>query len=271
MPTSTQGLYKNSKSSIQMNPGSKDFRSGFQMCNLTEINGAKSISKEIFFHQCKVASIMGTIQAGYTDFKFLKDATKEIVEKEALIGVGITGMMNNPHILFDKDIICEGARIVKYWNKKVSKIIGINQAARTTVIKPSGNSAVLLQCASGIHGEHSENYLRHVQFNKDSEVAQLFLKENPDMCEDSVQNRERDIVVAFPITPNKESKFKKDLLGVKQLEYVKFVQQTWIEEGTNIELFPHVQADPSEASPATGTIPSNFVNLLFSILTALLI
>jgi ribonucleoside-diphosphate reductase alpha chain len=221
---------------VGMLPRTNDFRYGFQMCNLTEINGAKSIDKETFFYQCKVAAIMGTIQAGYTDFKFLKDATKEIVEKEALIGVGITGMMNNPDILFNEDIIKEGARIVKYWNKKIAEIIGINQAARTTVIKPSGNSAVLLECASGIHGEHSEMYLRHVQFNKDSEVAQLFIKENPSMCEDSVWNRERDVVVAFPVIPNTNSKFKKDLLGVKQLEYVKQTQQTWIEEGTNIEL-----------------------------------
>jgi ribonucleoside-diphosphate reductase alpha chain len=221
---------------VGMKPKTLDGRSGFQCCNLTEINGVKSTDKEIFFKQCKVASILGTIQAGYTNFKFLKDATKEIVEKEALIGVGITGMMNNPQILFDEEIIREGARIVKHWNKKIAKMIGINQAARTTVIKPSGNSAVLLECASGIHGEHAPSYLRHTQFSKDTEVAQLFMKENPNMCEDSVWNRERDIVVAFPIKPNSNSIFKKDLLGVKQLEYVKKTQQTWIEEGTNVEL-----------------------------------
>jgi ribonucleoside-diphosphate reductase alpha chain len=216
-----------------------DGKSGFQMCNLTEINGVKSINKEIFFKQCKVASILGTIQAGYTNFKFLKDATKEIVEKESLIGVGITGMMNNPHILFDEEVVKEGARIVKHWNRIVSEIIGINPAARTTVIKPSGNSAVLLECASGIHGDHSARYIRHVQFNKDTEVAKLFMNKNSDMCEDSVWNKERDVVVAFPIIPNDKSIFKKDLLGVKQLEYVKKIQQTWIEEGTNIELCNH--------------------------------
>jgi ribonucleoside-triphosphate reductase len=210
--------------------------SGFQLCNLSEINGAKSISKDVFFHQCKVASIIGTLQAGYTDFKFFKDATKEIVEREALIGVGITGMMNNPHIIFNEDVMREGARIVKYWNKKITHMIGINQASRCTVIKPSGNSAVLLECASGIHGEHSPSYLRHVQLSKDTEVAKLLQKTNPHMCQDSVWNRERDIVVAFPITPIKTSIFKKDLLGVKQLEYVKKAQQVWIEEGTNVDL-----------------------------------
>ncbi len=205
-------------------------------CNLTEINGSKSTTKEIFFNQCKYASILGTLQAGYTDFGYLKDATKEIVEKEALIGVGITGMMNNPDTLFDEDITNQGAEIVKYWNKKVSKMIGINQAARTTVIKPSGNSAVLLECSSGIHGEHAPTYLRHVQFNKDTEVAKLFMKENPNMCEDSVWNKERDVVVAFPIETSDKSVYKKDLLGVKQLEYVKNTQQNWIKNGTNLEL-----------------------------------
>jgi len=217
----------------------KDGRTGFQMCNLTEINGVESTSKEIFFEQCKHASILGTLQAGYTDFKFLKDATKEIVDKEALIGVGITGMMNNPNILFDPEIQKEGATIVKYWNKKVADMIGVNQGARTTVIKPSGNSAVLLECSSGVHGEHSKNYLRHVQFSKDTEVAQLFIKNNPNMCEDSVWNRDRDISVAFPVTPKDGSIYKKDLLGEKQLEYVKLTQQNWIEEGTNIDLCNH--------------------------------
>lgn len=221
---------------IGMKPITSDGRTGFQSCNLTEINGVKSTTKEIFFEQCKFASILGTLQAGYTDFKHMKDATKEIVEKEALIGVGITGMMNNPNILFNEEIQKQGADIVKYWNKKVANMININQASRTTTIKPSGNSAVILECSSGIHGEHSLRYLRHVQFNKQTEVAQLFMDKNPNMCEESIYNIDQDIVVAFPIEPKETSIFKKDLLGIKQLEYVKLTQQNWIEQGTNKEL-----------------------------------
>lgn len=231
-----EGVVAHNCVEVGMLPVTEDNRGGFQACNLTEINGAKSNTKEVFFQQCKLASIVGTLQAGYTNFKFLTDATKEIIEREALIGVGITGMMNNPNILFNDDIQREGARIVKHWNKVVAKMIGINQASRTTVIKPSGNSAVILGCASGVHGEHSESYLRHVQFNKDTEVAQMFMRDNPDMCEDSVWSRERDVVVAFPIDTPKGSILKKDLLGIKQLEYVKQTQQAWIEEGTNVGL-----------------------------------
>jgi len=223
---------------VGLYPQTEDGRSGFGVCNLTEINGSKSTTKEIFFNQCKLASIMGTLQAGYTDFKFLKDATREIVERDSLIGVGITGMMNNPNILFNEEILIEGAKIVKYWNKKVSNIIGINQAQRTTVIKPSGNSSVLLGCSSGIHGSHSKRYIRHVQFNKETEIARLMLQFNPEMCENSVWS-DNDIVVAFPIDGDDKSLYKKDLLGVKQLGYVKKVQQTWIEEGTNKEISIH--------------------------------
>lgn len=209
--------------------------SGWQMCNLTEINGGVSNTKEIFYEQCKCASILGTLQASYTNFKVLGIASKNIIEREALIGVSITGWMNNPHILFDKEVMKEGARIVKYWNKVTADLIGINQAARTTCVKPSGNASVLLGTASGIHGEHSPLYFRHVQFNKESEIAKLFIKTLPNMCENSVWS-DRDVVVAFPVVSPKTSIFKKDLLGVKQLEYVKLAQDVWIEEGTNKDL-----------------------------------
>ena len=211
--------------------------SGWQGCCLTEINGSMSNTKEEFFHQCYVASAINTLQAGYTDFTFLSPATKEIFEKEALIGVSITGWMNNPKVLFNAKTQREGAAIVKEVNKAVAEMIGINQAARTTCVKPSGNASVLLGTSSGIHGEHSAKYIRHVQFNKETEIAKLFMETNPDMVEDSVWSPNKtDIVVAFPITPNTSSIFKDDLLGVKQLEYVKLVQQNWVEEGTNIEL-----------------------------------
>lgn len=219
---------------VGMRPIAPNGKSGFQVCNLTEINGGKSISKEIFFLQCKVASIMGTLQAGYTDFKYMSQATKDIVDREALIGVGITGFMNNPQILTDSEILKEGAEIVKYWNKITANLIGIRQASRTTVVKPSGNASVLLETASGIHGEHSPRYLRHVQFNRETEVAKLFEENNKSMCADSVWGN--DMVVAFPVISPETSIYKSDLLGVKQLEYVKQVQQTWIEAGTNVEL-----------------------------------
>lgn len=232
-------------------PINDDGVTGWQGCNLTEINGAKSNTKQEFFYQCYVASAMGTLQAGYTDFKFLAPSAKEIFEKEALIGVGITGWMNNPDVLFDPEVMKFGAKIVRDTNERVAKLIGINQAARTTCVKPSGNASVLLGTASGIHGEHSKSYIRHVQFNKETQIAKLFMTKNPQMVEESVWSANKsDIAVAFPIVPPKGSIYKKDLLGVKQLEYVKRVQECWVNEGTNI----HLCRDPRIRHNVSNTI-----------------
>jgi ribonucleoside-triphosphate reductase (thioredoxin) len=194
---------------------------------------------------------MNTLQAGYTDFKFLSPAAKECFEKEALIGVSVTGWMDNPKVLFDTEVMNRGAEIVKETNKRVAKLIGINQAARTTCVKPSGNASVLLGTGSGIHGQHSKRYLRHVQFNIDTEIAQLFIKDNPHMVETSVWSANgTDVVVAFPIVPTKGSILKNELLGVKQLEYVKKVQQNWVENGTNV----HLCRDPRIRHNVSNTI-----------------
>ncbi|MBL6771506.1 MAG: hypothetical protein ISQ22_09075 [Rhizobiales bacterium] len=212
-------------------------KSGWQGCNLTEINGGKCNTEEDFYKACRAASILGTLQAGYTDFKFLTDISKLIFDREALLGVSITGWMNNPKILFDEKILEKGAQIVKEVNREVAQIIGINPAARTTCVKPSGNASVLLQTASGIHAEHSAMYIRNVQMNKESEITQAIMKTNPYMVEESVWSAGgTDVVVSFPILPNKGSMYKDDLLGIKHLELVKKAQKHWVEAGTNEDL-----------------------------------
>ena len=215
----------------------KDGESGWQGCNLTEINGGKCTTEENFYKACRAAAILGTLQAGYTDFKFIQPISKEIFDREALLGVSITGWMNNPDILFDDKILRKGAKIVKEVNKEVAAIIGINPAARTTCVKPSGNASVLLQTASGIHAEHSKMYIRNVQMTKESEISQALLKSNPYMVEDSVWSAGgTDYVISFPILPKKGSIYKDDLLGVKHLELVKKAQQNWVVAGTNEDL-----------------------------------
>ena len=192
---------------------------------------------EDFYEACWAAAAIGTLQAGYTDFGFLSKASKEIIEREALIGVSITGWMNNPHVLFDEEVMKRGAEIVKQTNKEIAALIGINQAARTTCVKPSGNASVLLGTASGIHGEHSPQYIRHVQMNKESEILKTLQAMFPEMVEDSVWSKNgSDAVIAFPLVSKEGSIYKSDLLGVKQLEYVKKAQQVWVEYGTNVEL-----------------------------------
>jgi ribonucleoside-diphosphate reductase alpha chain len=212
-------------------------KSGWQGCNLTEINGGMCSSEEHFFQACRAAAILGTMQAGYTDFKFISDTSKKIFDREALLGVSITGWMNNPDVLFDEKILKKGANIVKKVNKEVAAIIGINPAARTTCVKPSGNASVLLQTASGIHAEHSPMYIRNIQMNKESEITQAIAKANPFMVEESVWSAGgTDVVVSFPIVPKKGSMFKDDLYGVKHLELVKKAQKYWVVAGTNEDL-----------------------------------
>jgi len=222
---------------IGMLPLTEDGRSGFQMCNLSEINGSYCNDWDSFMDACRAGAILGTLQAGYTNFTYLSQATQEIVAREALIGVSITGWMNNPDVLFDEQNMIDGAELVKKVNAEVAALLGINAAARTTCVKPSGNASVLLGTASGIHGEHSPRYFRNVQMNDADLVCETMVERNGCMVEDSVwSSTGTDKVVSFPVTSKPGSIYKNDLLGVKQLDYVKKAQQFWVEYGTNVEL-----------------------------------
>lgn len=222
---------------IGMLPVTEEGESGFQFCNLTESNGGMIADKATFLRAAKAAAILGTLQAGYTNFKYVSSATKKITEREALIGVSITGWMNNPDVLFSVENMKDAAQVVKDTNATIAKLIGINAAARTTCAKPSGNASVILGTASGIHGEHSPRYFRNVQMNEQDEVTHLIQEVNPSMIEKSVwSSNGTDYVVSFPVESKDTSVFKRDLYGVKQLEYVKLAQQFWVECGTNLDL-----------------------------------
>ncbi|WP_066457391.1 hypothetical protein [Castellaniella caeni] len=234
---------------IGLYPISEAGETGFQFCNLSEINGAACDTRETFLQACQAAAILGTLQAGYTEFTYLGPASRQITEREALIGVSITGWMNNPKVLFNEALLQEGAELVRATNRRVAQLLGIRAAARTTCVKPSGNASVLLGTASGIHGEHAPRYLRHVQMNAQDEVARLLQAENPDMCQASVWNPQ-DIVVAFPLIPKAGSIYKEQLLGVRQLEYVKKVQRSWIAHGTD----PALCRDPRLRHNVSNTV-----------------
>lgn len=205
--------------------------------NLEESNGGKITSRELFIKAARAGAIIATLQAGYTNFKYLSKETKEITEREALIGVSITGWMNNPDVLFDEGNMIDSAQEVKRVNRIVAKLIGINPAARTTCAKPSGNASVILGTESGIHGAHSNRYIRNVQMNEMDEVLSVIQKFNPEMVEKSVWSANgTDSVVSFPVEVKEGTITRKELLGVKQLEYVKKAQQFWVEAGTDLEL-----------------------------------
>ena len=215
---------------------------GFQFCNLSEVNALACVkngklNKQLLFSACKAASTIGTLQAGYTSFPYLGETSEKITEREALIGVSITGWMDNPE-LFNEEILKEAVDIINLTNKIVANIIGINIAARTTVVKPSGNASVILGTASGIHPEHSERYFRIMQINKDSEIGK-WLGENAfyDMLEDSVWSAtQSDYVIYVPIENKSHCLFKEDIKGIEHLEKIKLVQNSWIKYGKREEL-----------------------------------
>ena len=222
-------------------------RLGVAFCNLTEINAEACKTKDEFYDACKAAATIGTLQAGYTEFPYLGIITESIVRQEALLGVSVTGWMNNP-MLFDKDILINGATIVKLQNKIIARIIGINQAARTTCVKPSGNASVVLGTASGIHPEHSQKYFRIMQLNKENDTAKWLAEHMPFLLEDSFwSSTNSDYVVYVPIENPIEGLYKKDVKGVKHLELIKLVQKYWVNEGTNRDLcvYPNVNHNTS--------------------------
>jgi ribonucleoside-diphosphate reductase alpha chain len=222
---------------IGMWPQTEEGKSGWQGCNLVEINGGECTNPVQFYESCRAASIMATLQAGYTNFRYLPDTTRGIFEREALLGVSVTGWTNNPDVLFNEDIQREGAEIVKITNKIIAKFLGINQAARTTCVKPSGNASVLLGTASGIHGEHAAMYFRNMQMNKDNDIAKIFARYNPDAVEDSVWSAGGvDWVFSIPVEAPANSLFKRHLVGINQLELVRLTQNNWVEYGTNKDL-----------------------------------
>lgn len=234
----TQGCDVSNCFEIEMTP-ILDFETeetGIELCNLTEINAKAcrtngNFDEKKFLKACRAATILGTLQAGYTDFPYLGKTTEEIVKKEALIGVSITGWMNSPE-LFNEEILGRGVEVVKQVNEEIAKIIGINPAARLTTTKPSGNASVILGCASGIHPEHSKRYFRIMQLNKLSETAKWMEENNPEMIEDSVWSaNDSDYVVYCPVENEEDTIYKEDMKGITHLEKIKCAQNYWITKG----------------------------------------
>lgn len=211
-----------------------DYHTGWGFCNLAEINGGKVKTVEDFYAACEAASTICTLQAGYTSFRVLEKWSQLIAERDALIGVGITGLCENPAILFDPEVQKRGAQIVAETNKKIARMIGIHEAARCTVVKPSGNSSQLLGTLSGITPGHARHYIRHIQAADTEQAVQEWERINPDMVEASVWAPDREKVIAFPVTLPEGALLKQNLTAIEFLKYVLLTKQNWIEYGTNL-------------------------------------
>jgi ribonucleoside-diphosphate reductase alpha chain len=206
---------------------------GWEACNLCEINGKKCKTPEDFKIAAKAAAIIGTCQAGYTDLFYLGPISKKIIERESLLGVSITGMMDNPDIIFNPSLQRETAKLILDVNQQIAEKIGIKPTARATCVKPSGTTSCLLGTASGIHAHHANLYIRRTQGNYLEAPLKYFKSINPLAVEKSVWSANgTDEVIAFCIEVPKGAKTKNDIDALTLLEHVKLTQENWVAAGT---------------------------------------
>jgi len=167
----------------------------YQFCNLCELNVSDITSQEDLNERSKAAALIGTLQAGYTDFHYLRDVWKETTERDALIGVGQTGIGSGVILSYD---LAEAAEIVKEENERVAGLLDINVSARCTTVKPSGTSSCVLGTASGIHAWHNDYYIRRQRLGKNEALYQHLAKHHPELVEDEFFNPEQQAVVEIP-------------------------------------------------------------------------
>lgn len=215
-----------------------DALTGVQFCNLTTVSAAAAETPARFYELCAHAALIGTLQAGYTDLGYLSPVSRVITEREALLGVSICGVLDRPGMLLDPQVLRTGAAVVKAVNAVVAHALGINPAARATCVKPEGTASLLLGTSSGLHPHHAFRYFRRVQANVYDAVFQHFKRVNPHMVEPSVYDPNgRTEVITFPVEGPTFGIYRDDLSAVKHLEYVKRVQQHWVQTGRRHEKF----------------------------------
>jgi ribonucleoside-diphosphate reductase alpha chain len=209
-------------------------KSGFQGCNLSTINCSSIIDEADFYERCKAAALIGTLQAGFTKLDYLGKDSEAIFEREALLGVSMTGIMEKHELILSEEVLKKGAKIAVDTNKKMAQKININQAARVTCLKPEGTSSSMLGTSSGIHPHHAKRYIRHVQANVLEAPFQHFKKLNPQACEKSSWSANNtDEVIKFPIEVPDGAKLKNQLPAVEMLGIVKDTQKNWVQSGKN--------------------------------------
>ncbi|MDP2137354.1 MAG: ATP cone domain-containing protein [Candidatus Didemnitutus sp.] len=205
--------------------------SGWQMCNLSTINGATLQTADDFFVACIQAAVIGTLQAAYTEIPYLGPVTRYLNERDALLGVSVCGFMDNPEILFNPEVLERGARLCRAANQIVAEVIGVRPAARVTCVKPEGTASLLLGAASGIHPHHARHYFRRVQANRRDPVFRHFHAHNPQMTEPSIYRPATDDVITFAVEAPPHAILREEINAVQFLQFVQLVQQHWVLKG----------------------------------------
>lgn len=209
-------------------------KTAIQCCNLTEGSGGKVNTKKDFLDMIYAETVMGSVQADYTNFKHIRGCLAEtiaICKEEALLGISIAGLMGSP--LFDHpDWLEEGAKLMLDINARIANIIGTNPCARGTCIKPGGDGPILLEDLPGTTPGHSRRGFRCVQLNKDTETAKYLVENMPWLLEESTYSANNtDYVVFVPVENDSDTKLKSDIHGVDHLKLVKILMDHWVKPG----------------------------------------
>jgi len=198
----------------------------YQFCNLCEVNVSNVESQKDLNDRVSAAAFFGTLQAGFTDFHYLRPIWKKTTEKDALIGVGMTGIASMEVFKYD---LTEAAEIVKLVNIETSQSIGINAAARTTCVKPSGTTSCVLGTASGIHAWHNDFYIRRMQMSKSEDLYKYLAANHPSLVKDHLLIP-NSAVVEIPIKAPEGSVLRTES-ALDTLARVKDVSTKWIKPG----------------------------------------
>jgi ribonucleoside-diphosphate reductase alpha chain len=221
------GIYLTNDKDWGTNPCCEIALRPYQFCNLTEINMADIEDQDDLNARASAASFLGTLQASYSDFHYLRDIWRKNTEKDALLGVSMTGIASKSNLELNYE---EAANVVKKTNKETAEAIGINVAARTTAVKPAGTTSLVLGTSSGIHAWHSEYYIRRMRLGKNEAIYSYLAINHPELLEDEYFNPTLQSVISVPQkAPNGAITRYESTLDL--LERVKLISKDWVKTG----------------------------------------
>ena len=221
------GIYLTNDKDWGTNPCCEIALRPFQFCNLCEVNVSNIESQEDFNSRVKAATFIGTLQASYTDFHYLRPIWQRTTEKDALIGVSMTGIGSGTVLGYDMK---ESARIVKEENTRVASLLNINKSARCTTVKPAGTTSLTLGTSSGIHAWHNDYYIRRIRVGKNESIYTYLNTYHSELVEDEYFRPHDTAVISIPQKAPDGSIMRSES-PFQLLERVKHVSREWIRPG----------------------------------------
>ena len=221
------GLYFSNDKDWGSNPCCEIALKPFQFCNLCEVNVSNIESQEDLNERVRIGAFIGTLQAAYTNFHYLRDVWQKTTEKEALLGVGMTGIGSGVILNYD---LKKAADLAKTENARIAEIIGINKAARVTTVKPSGTSSLVLGTSSGIHAWHNDYYIRRIRVGKNEPIYTYLAINHPQLVEDDYFKPTIQAVISVPQQAPEGSILRTENV-IDMLERVKKFNIQWVKRG----------------------------------------